>query len=130
MEDKTKAECLGKWILLIKWVAECLCTNPEVITEAKTGAEVYSKLFEIWAEDCQKALKEIKDPVRKQIGYNSLVGQAFTYATLPPLLVETFRGLYGITRDQLSAIREVLPTWSEDNTILPVYENGKFLKST
>ncbi len=54
------------------------------------------------------------------------MGQAFTYATLPPLLVETFRGLYGITRDQLSAIREVLPTWSEDNTILPVYEDGKY----
>ena len=23
-------------------------------------------------------------------------------------------------------MREVLPTWSEDNTILPVYENGKY----
>ena len=85
-----------------------------------------AEIYRTGANTTVRALKEIKDPVRKQIGYNSLVGQAFTYATLPPLLVETFRGLYGITRDQLSAIREVLPTWSEDNTILPVYENGKY----
>ena len=85
-----------------------------------------AEIYRTGANTTVRALKEIKDPVRKQIGYNSLVGQAFTYATLPPLLVETFRGLYGITRDQLSAIREVLPTWSEDNTILPVYEDGKY----
>ena len=85
-----------------------------------------AEIYRTGANTTVRALKEIKDPVRKQIGYNSLVGQAFTYATLPPLLVETFRGLYGITRDQLNAIREVLPTWSEDNTILPVYEDGKY----
>ena len=85
-----------------------------------------AEIYRTGANTTVRALKEIKDPVRKQIGYNSLVGQGFTYAILPPLLVETFRGLYGITRDQLNAMREVLPTWSEDNTILPVYENGKY----
>ncbi len=73
-----------------------------------------------------RALKEIKDPVRKQIGYNSLVGQASTYAAIPVIATEAFRFLYGITRDQVNALREVLPTWSEDNTILPVYEDGKY----
>ncbi len=85
-----------------------------------------AEIYRTGVNTTARALKEIKDPVRKQIGYNSLIGQAFTYATLPPLLVESFRGLYGITRNQLNAIREVLPTWSEDNTILPVYEDGKY----
>ena len=85
-----------------------------------------AEIFRTGTNTTVRALKEIKDPVRKQIGYNSLIGQSFTYAFLPPALVETFRGLYGITREQLSAMREVLPTWSEDNTILPVYENGKY----
>ena len=40
--------------------------------------------------------------------------------------MEGFRALYGITRDQLAAIREFVPDWSKDNTILPVYENGKY----
>ena len=85
-----------------------------------------AEIFRTGTNTTVRALKEIKDPVRKQIGYNSLIRQSFTYAFLPPALVETFRGLYGITREQLSAMREVLPTWSEDNTILPVYENGKY----
>ena len=73
-----------------------------------------------------RALKEIKDPVRQQIGYNSLVGQGATYAAIPVIATEAFRFLYGITRDQINALREVLPTWSEDNTILGVYEDGKY----
>jgi hypothetical protein len=85
-----------------------------------------AEIYRTGTNTTMRALKEIKDPVRKQIGYNSLIGQGFTYAVLPPAAVEVFRGLYGITRDQLTAIREMLPTWSEDNTILPIYENGKY----
>ncbi len=85
-----------------------------------------AEIYRTGANTLMRGIKEVKDPVRKQIGYNSLVGQGFTYAVLPPAAVEIFRGLYGITREQLTAIREVLPTWSEDNTILPIYENGKY----
>ena len=85
-----------------------------------------AEIYRTGVNTTARALKEIKDPVRKEIGYKSLVGQGFTYAALPPLAVESFRGLYGITRNQLEAMREVLPTWSEDNTILPVYEDGKY----
>jgi hypothetical protein len=85
-----------------------------------------AEIYRTGTNTLMRGLKETKDPIRKTIGYKSLVGQAFTYAVLPPAAVEIFRGLYGITREQLSAIREVLPTWSEDNTILPIYEDGKY----
>ena len=85
-----------------------------------------AEIYRTGTNTLMRGLKEYKDPVRKQIGLNSLVGQGFTYAVLPPAVVEAFRGLYGITREQLSAIREMLPTWSEDSTILPIYENGKY----
>jgi len=85
-----------------------------------------AEIYRTGVNTTARALKEIKDPVRKQIGYNSLVGQAATYTAIPVIATEGFRFLYGITRDQVNAIREVLPTWSEDNTILPVYENGKY----
>ena len=85
-----------------------------------------AEIYRTGTNTLMRGLKEIKDPIRQTIGYKSLVGQAFTYAVLPPAAVELFRGMYGITRDQLSAIREVLPTWSEDNTILPIYEDGKY----
>ena len=85
-----------------------------------------AEIYRTGTNTLMRGLKEYKDPVRKQIGFNSLVGQGFTYAFLPPAIVEAFRGLYGVTREQLSAIREMLPTWSEDSTILPIYENGKY----
>jgi hypothetical protein len=85
-----------------------------------------AEIYRTGTNTLMRGLKEYKDPVRKQIGFNSLVGQGFTYTVLPPAVVEAFRGLYGITREQLSAIREMLPTWSEDSTILPIYENGKY----
>jgi len=85
-----------------------------------------AEIYRTGVNTTARALKEIKDPVRKQIGYNSLVGQAATYTAIPVIATEAFRYLYGITRNQVNAIREVLPTWSEDNTILPVYEDGKY----
>ena len=85
-----------------------------------------AEIYRTGVNTTARALKEIKDPIRKQIGYNSLMGQAATYTAIPVIATEGFRYLYGITRDQVNAIREVLPTWSEDNTILPVYENGKY----
>jgi len=85
-----------------------------------------AEIYRTGTNTLMRGLKEVKDPIRKQIGYNSLVGQGFTYTFLPVAAVELFRGMYGITRKQLSAIREVLPTWSEDNTILPIYEDGKY----
>ena len=85
-----------------------------------------AEIYRTGVNTTARALKEIKDPVRKQIGYNSLVGQAATYTAIPVIATEGFRYLYGITREQINAMREVLPTWSEDNTILPVYENGKY----
>ena len=45
---------------------------------------------------------------------------------LPIAASKAISGLYGITREKLAAMREILPVWSEDNTIIGVYENGKY----
>jgi len=34
--------------------------------------------------------------------------------------------LYGLGKEKVIAMREILPTWSEDNTIIGVYEDGKY----
>jgi hypothetical protein len=34
--------------------------------------------------------------------------------------------LYGITKDELYAIKEFLPWFSQDSTVIPVYEDGKY----
>jgi len=85
-----------------------------------------AEIYRTGTNTLARGLYEAKDPIRKSIGYRSLAGQALTYATIPVAAVESFKGLYGISREKLAALREVLPTWSEDNTILPVYEDGKY----
>ena len=63
-------------------------------------------------------------------GWERLIGLGTAYAVVPPMVVETVRGLYGITRDQLQAMRELIAPWSAGSTILPIRvkneETGKW----
>ncbi len=85
-----------------------------------------SEIYRTGTNNLVRGIKEAKDPILAPIGKARLTGQALTYITAPIVAVEGFRALYGITRDQLDAIREFVPNWSKDNIILPVYENGKY----
>ena len=85
-----------------------------------------SEIYRTGTNNLVRGIKESKDPILAPIGKTRLTGQALTYITAPIVAVEGFRALYGITRDQLDAIREFVPEWSKDNVILPVYENGKY----
>jgi hypothetical protein len=85
-----------------------------------------SEIYRTGTNNLVRGIKESKDPILAPIGKARLTGQALTYIAAPIVAVEGFRALYGITRDQLTAIREFVPEWSKDNTILPVYENGKY----
>ena len=85
-----------------------------------------SEIFRTGGNTTMLSLKEIKDPILNTVGMKRLTGQALTYGFFPIAAGKALAGLYGITREQLSAMREILPVWSEDNTILPVYENGKY----
>jgi len=75
----------------------------------------------------RKGLEEIKDPVTARIGYERLIGLGTAYAVIPPMLVEGVRGLYGITRDQLQAMRELVAPWSTGSTLIPIRDaEGKY----
>ena len=85
-----------------------------------------SEIFRTGGNTTMRALKEIKDPIRETIGMKRLVGQALTYGFFPIAAMKAGSALYGITREKLTAMREILPVWSEDNTIIGVYEDGKY----
>ena len=85
-----------------------------------------SEIFRTGGNTTMRSLYEIKDPIRETIGMKRLVGQALTYAFFPIAAMKAGSALYGITREKLTAMREILPVWSEDNTIIGVYENGKY----
>ena len=85
-----------------------------------------SEIFRTGGNTTMLAVKEMKDPVLQSIGMKRLTGQALTYAFFPLAAMTAGSALYGITKDKITAMREILPTWSEDNTIIGVYENGKY----
>jgi hypothetical protein len=72
------------------------------------------------------AIDETRDPIFAKMGYQRLAGMATTLTTLPPLAVWGFSQAYGFTEKKLDALREFLPSFSKNSTILPVYENGKY----
>ena len=85
-----------------------------------------SEIFRTGGNTTMRALYETKDPVRQTIGMKRLVGQGLTYGFFPIAAMKAGSALYGITREKITAMREILPTWSEDNTIIGVYEDGKY----
>jgi len=78
-------------------------------------AEIVRTTFNI----TEQGLKELADPALRSIGARRLIGLGTTLAIIPPTVVEGFRGLYGITRDELAAMRKFLPEWSRESTIIP-----------
>jgi len=85
-----------------------------------------SEIYRTGTNNFTRGIREAKDPILAPIGKARLTGQALTYATAPIVAYEGFRALYGISREVAEAIREFVPDWSRDNTLLPVYENGKY----
>ena len=72
------------------------------------------------------AIEETKSPIFAKMGYQRLFGMATTLATLPPLAVYGAMQAYGFTEKKLDALKEFLPGFSKNNTILPIYENGEY----
>jgi len=72
------------------------------------------------------ATKEMANPVLKRIGVERAAGAAIAWATLAPTSVWAFQKMYGFTTEKLNALREFLPWFSADSTILPVYVDGQY----
>jgi len=85
-----------------------------------------SEIFRTGGNTTMLAVKEMKDPVLQAIGMKRLTGQALTYAFFPLAAMSAGSALYGLGKEKIIAMREILPVWSEDNTIIGVYENGKY----
>jgi hypothetical protein len=85
-----------------------------------------SEIYRTGGNNIQRAVLESKDPVRAIIGKTRLTGAAMTYVAVPYAAYETARAMYGISRKVAGAIREFVPGWSGDNTLLPIYEDGKY----
>ncbi len=66
----------------------------------------------------QQANKELNNPVLRNIGARRALGWGTAVATAPAIITGMLKGMYGVTTDVVSAIRELaLPSFAEDSTI-------------
>ena len=73
-----------------------------------------------------KGISETKDPILARMGWERLMGMTVAWGTLAPLSVWAFQQAYGFTQDKLNALKEFVPYFSKDSTILPVYVDGQY----
>jgi predicted nucleic acid-binding OB-fold protein len=78
------------------------------------------------ANTTKQALDDIANPVHQTMGYRTLIGQGLTYTAVPIATYEAARSLYGVLRPEVTAMREMLPEWSADSTIIPIKRDGKY----
>jgi len=73
-------------------------------------------------------LKEIKNPALRNIGIKRLLGLTTVLGIAPFGIQAGFQALNGVTNEQLQALKEFLPKWSKNSTILPIRTKDGELK--
>ena len=89
----------------VSWPAEIIRTSGNIMSGAK---------------------KEIQNPILARVGAERAAGFAITVGTIGPAAVWGASQAYGFTKEKLMALREFVPYFSENSTLLPVYEDGKY----
>ena len=89
----------------VSWPAEIIRTSGNIMSGAK---------------------KEMQNPILARIGVERAAGFAITVGTIGPAAVWGASQAYGFTKEKLMALREFVPYFSENSTLLPVYEDGKY----
>ena len=55
-----------------------------------------------------------------RIGATRASGMAFTLGAVPAALVEGSKALYNVSKDELEALRQFVPDWSRNSTLIPM----------
>ena len=87
-----------------------------------------SEILRTTTNIAQRSLKEIKDPALRNIGIKRLIGLGTVLTVAPNIIQSGFQGLYNVTNEELQALRQYLPDWSKNSTILPIRSDDGNLK--
>ncbi len=80
------------------------------------------------ANSIELGIKEALNPVTRDIGMKALASFAGVTAIAIPTINAIGRGLYGVTQDQVAALREFLPLFSKENAIFVYRDQNGDLK--
>jgi hypothetical protein len=73
------------------------------------------------------ALKEIKTPGLRSIGWQRMAGMSFATTMVPVGVTKMAQYVYDVSEDELAAIRRFVAPWSKNSTIIPLKDDeGNF----
>ena len=87
-----------------------------------------SEILRTTTNIAQLAIREIKDPALRSIGIKRLTGLGTVLYIAPNVIQSGFQILYNVTNEQLQALKQYLPEWSKNSTILPIRSKDGELK--
>jgi hypothetical protein len=79
-----------------------------------------SEILRTTTNIAKRSIKEIKDPALRSIGLKRLAGMTTVLAAAPYGIQKGFQGLYNVTNEELRALKQFLPEWSKNSTIIPI----------
>jgi len=53
-------------------------------------------------------------------GFKRLSGMAFTLGAVPTITVEGAKAIYDVTEEEINALRQFVPDWSKNSTLIPI----------
>ena len=53
-------------------------------------------------------------------GFKRLSGMAFTLGAVPTIAVEGAKAIYDVTEEEIAALRQFVPDWSKNSTLIPI----------
>ena len=63
-----------------------------------------------------------------ETGFKRLTGMATTLTVVPAAVVEGAKALYDVTQDEINALRQFVPDWSKNSTLVPIKDKDGELR--
>jgi hypothetical protein len=85
---------------------------------AVRGPDIGPSVMEV-LEDGTTRIVANNNPMYR-IGVSRATGMAFTLGAVPTIFVEGAKALYDVTEDEINALRQFVPDWSKNSTLIPI----------
>ena len=86
------------------------------------GSNLTSTVTEILEDGTTRVVKN--DNPMRGIGVKRAIGMATTLTVVPTAVVEGAKALYDVSEDEIQALRQFVPEWSKNSTIVPVRDDN------
>jgi len=82
------------------------------------GSDITPMVTEVLEDGTTRIVKN-NNPMYS-IGMTRAAGMAFTLNAVPAMAVEGAKALYNVTEDEIQALRQFVPEWSRNSTLIPI----------